>query len=73
MWSQSGEAARVVRLRARPGTEPLATKAQLAEHLQVCPRTIDRRVEAGMPCIRVGARAVRFRIADCEAWLEAQT
>jgi predicted DNA-binding transcriptional regulator AlpA len=72
MWSPSTEDGRVVRFRARPGSEPLATKAQLAEHLQVHPRTIDRRVEAGMPCIRVGARAVRFRISECEAWLEAQ-
>jgi hypothetical protein len=73
MWSPSAEGARVVAFRARPGSEPLATKVQLAEHLQVHPRTIDRRVGAGMPCIRVGSRAVRFRIADCEAWLEAQT
>jgi hypothetical protein len=68
----SAERGRVVPFRARPGSEPLATKAQLAAHLQVHPRTIERRVDAGMPCIRVGSRAVRFRIAECEAWLEAQ-
>jgi excisionase family DNA binding protein len=73
MWSPSAEEGRVVAFRARAGSEPLATKGQLAEHLQVHPRTIDRRVDAGMPCIRVGSRTVRFRIADCEAWLEAQT
>jgi excisionase family DNA binding protein len=73
MWSPSAESGRVLPFRGRRVSEPLATKAQLAEYLQVHPRTIDRRVEAGMPCIRVGSRAVRFRIADCEAWLEAQT
>jgi phage terminase Nu1 subunit (DNA packaging protein) len=63
----------LVRLPLRPGSEPLVTKAQLAEHLQVHPKTIERRVEAGTPCLRVGKRAVRFRIAECEAWLADQS
>jgi excisionase family DNA binding protein len=61
----------VIRLPTRLGSEPLATKYQLAEHLQVHPKTIERRVQAGMPCVRIG-QLVRFRIAECEAWLEAQ-
>lgn len=71
MWSPRADGGRVLPFRARSGSEPLATKAQLAEHLQVHPKTIERRVQAGMPCIRVG-HAVRFRIAECEAWLEEQ-
>jgi phage terminase Nu1 subunit (DNA packaging protein) len=63
----------LVRLPLRLGSEPLVTKARLAEHLQVHPKTIERRVEAGMPCLRVGKRAVRFRIAECEAWLADQS
>jgi hypothetical protein len=49
MSSPSDERGRVVPFRARPGSEPLATKAQLAAHLQVHARTIERRVDAGMP------------------------
>src|SRR4029077_14207006 len=37
-----------VRRPARLGREPLATKNQLAEHLQVHPKTIERRVHARM-------------------------
>ena len=69
-WTSEG--GRVLRFPGRPGSERLVTKAELAAHLQVHEKTIERRMASGMPCLRVGKRAVRFRISECEAWLEAQ-
>jgi len=67
--SDGGQILRFPRLAER---EPWITKAQLAAHLQVHEKSIERRVASGMPCLHVGKRAVRFRISECEAWLEAQ-
>lgn len=53
------------------GREPWATKGQLAEHFQVCEKTVDRWVKAGMPSLSGRGRTVRFRVGDCEAWLGA--
>jgi excisionase family DNA binding protein len=50
--------------------EGWVTKRQLAEHLQVSEKTVERWMAAGMPCLRQG-RSVRFRVSDCEAWLGA--
>lgn len=73
MGSGSADMGRLVLLPGRAGSEPWVTKAQLAAHLQVHEKSIERQVARGMPCFRVGKRTVRFRISVCEAWLEAQT
>lgn len=53
-------------------TDPLVTVADLARHLGVSAKHIYNLVNReGLPAIRVG-RAVRFRMADVEAWLSAQ-
>jgi hypothetical protein len=49
--------------------EGLVKKAALADHFQVSPRTVERWVADGMPCHRLGG-SVRYRISECEAWLE---
>lgn len=58
------------RIVAFPGTgrEPWATKRQLAEHFQVCEKTVERWMAAGMPCLRT-RRTVRFQVGACEDWL----
>ena len=71
--SSSRDYGHVVPFLGRSRVQPLVTKAELAAHLQVHPKTIERRVQDGMPCLRVGRRALRFRVAECEAWLEAQS
>jgi excisionase family DNA binding protein len=49
---------------------PLLTKEQLAAHWQVSERWIELRVKNdGLPHKRLG-RAIRFRLEDCERWLE---
>lgn len=53
--------------------EPWVTKAQLAEHLKVHEKTVERLVASGMPCLRPGRRAIRFCISECEAWLGARS
>jgi len=47
-----------------PPVDGLLTKRQLAEYLQVHPRTVTRKVTEGViPVIRIGS-AVRFRLSD---------
>jgi len=53
--------------------DPLITKRQLADYLQVHPRTITRLVaEKRIPCIKVGKSSVRFRLADVLDALEGK-
>jgi hypothetical protein len=49
--------------------EPMLTTAQLAAHLSVSVRHVERCAAAGMPSILVGARAKRYRADECLAWL----
>lgn len=49
--------------------EPWLTRRDLAEHLQVCVKTVDNLVAAGMPSIKPG-RFRRFRLSQVEPWLE---
>jgi excisionase family DNA binding protein len=65
--------ARVLRLSLAEDHEPWVTKTQLAEHLKVHEKTVERLVAKGMPCLRPGRRAIRFRISECEAWVGAQS
>src|SRR5690349_7323582 len=49
----------------------LVTTEQLAAHLGVSTRQVQRLVDAGLPQVPVGARAVRYDSAACVAWLQA--
>ena len=52
------------------GREPWQTKRQLAAHLQVSEKTVERWMAAGMPCLRGGrGRTIRFQVRECESWL----
>jgi hypothetical protein len=47
----------------------MLTAAQLATHMNVSVRHVERCAAAGMPSISVGARAKRYDPAACLAWL----
>lgn len=47
----------------------MLTAAQLAVHLGVSERHVQRCAAAGMPSITVGARAKRYDPVQCLAWL----
>jgi excisionase family DNA binding protein len=50
------------------------TKAELARHLQVCPRTVDYLMaRRKIPFIKLGGRLVRFRLGDVERALTRYT
>lgn len=57
-------------LRSIRSVEPLVTKPEIAALLSVHEDTVDEMRKAGMPCIRWGARLVRFRASECIAWFE---
>lgn len=69
--TRAAQHARVLRLPLAEDHEPWVTKAQLAAHLQVHEKTIERLVAKGMPCLRLSRRAIRFRVSACEAWMRA--
>lgn len=48
------------------------TRAELADHLGVSTKTIDRMLREGLPCHRFGRRLVRLRLAEAEDWLESR-
>jgi len=45
------------------------TRAELAAHLNVSTKTIDRMLREGMPSHRFGRRLVRLRLGEVEKWL----
>jgi hypothetical protein len=49
----------------------MLTTEQLAAHLGVSARQVQRLRGMGLPCVPVGARAVRYDAAACTAWLQA--
>lgn len=55
--------------------EAFVRKAEVARHFGVHPRTIERWVQFGMPVRKVGSAqgVVRFRLSECEHWLETQS
>ncbi|MDO8420690.1 MAG: helix-turn-helix domain-containing protein [Parvibaculum sp.] len=54
--------------------EPLLTEIQAAEFLNLSPRTLQAwRIKGGGPCFARLGRAVRYRQADLNQWLDAQT
>lgn len=50
----------------------MATKPEVSFMLKICPRTIERRIQAGTfpPGLKFG-RYVRWRVAELEVWLAA--
>jgi excisionase family DNA binding protein len=50
------------------------TREQLAEELEVSPRTLIRyELEPdGLPSVRIGAK-VRYRLSDVQAWIDRRT
>lgn len=70
--TRAAQRARVLRLPLAADREALVTKAQLAAHLQVHEKTIERLVAKGMPCLRLSRRAIRFRVSACETWMEVR-
>lgn len=49
----------------------LLTIHDVAEYLSVSPKTVQRLVRRGLPCVRLG-RVVRFRPADLLRFVEAR-
>lgn len=53
---------------------PLLTQADVARHLKVCPRTLQRMISVGEfpPPIPISPSRSRWRQADVDAWLEGR-
>jgi phage terminase Nu1 subunit (DNA packaging protein) len=58
----------VVPLRA----EPLVSQQQLATHLACSDRHVRELTRRGCPCVKLGQRAIRYRISEVEAWLRRE-
>ena len=70
MGSHGRDLENVIGFPGRRGLEPWWTKAQVARHLRVSERTVERWARDGMPCLRAGrGRTVRYRASEVEAWL----
>jgi excisionase family DNA binding protein len=48
------------------------SRAELADYLGVCVKTIDRNVREGCPSHTFGRRLRRFRVAEVERWLHGR-
>ena len=46
------------------------TKRQVADLLQLTPRTIDRLMARGLPHYKIGNQRARFAHAEISSWLE---
>lgn len=49
----------------------MLTTEQLAADLGISARQVQRLRGAGLPCVPVGARSIRYDAATCKAWLQA--
>jgi hypothetical protein len=49
----------------------MLTTEQIAAYFGISARQVQRLRGAGLPCLPVGARAVRYDAAACAAWLQA--
>ncbi len=47
-----------------------ATKAELAQELRVCKRTIDTLQTKGCPHIKIGARKILFDLEEVRDWIK---
>jgi len=50
----------------------LLTKAEIAKHLRFTTRTVEHWLTKGLPHLRLGNRATRFRVRDVEDFFAAQ-
>jgi excisionase family DNA binding protein len=48
------------------------SRAELADYLGVCVKTIDRNVREGCPSHTFGRRLRRFKVAEVERWLRGR-
>lgn len=71
--TRAAQRARVLRLPLAEDHEPWVTKAQMAAHLKVHEKTVERLVVKGMPCLRLSRRTIRFRVSVCETWMGARS
>lgn len=58
-----------------PTPTTLLTTTEAAAHIGVAPSTLAHWRSAGEPhppAVRLGRRSLRYRVADLDAWLEAQ-
>jgi excisionase family DNA binding protein len=56
------------------GSQPLWRVPEVAERLNVSPKTIYKYVATdGLPCIRLRNRTLRFSPQQVQGWLEART
>lgn len=54
-------------------TEPLKTALEVSKHLRMSERWVRQQAnESDMPHFRMGEKALRFRLSEVEAWLEAR-
>lgn len=51
---------------------PLFTEAQAAAHLSLCPRTLRKAREAGDLTYVLFGRAIRYTLADLEAFIDSR-
>ena len=49
----------------------LLSAAELAEHYGICRASVYNLLNQGLPSIKIG-RSRRFRLAEVDAWLDAQ-
>jgi hypothetical protein len=58
---------------AASDSEPWVTKAEIAKHLGVTPRTVNRYMQLGMPYSRRFENSPpRFRISEVDAWMQSR-
>lgn len=60
------------RAQSRRHGEQWLSKQQIADHLGFSTRWVEKRVNDGMPHMRMGGR-LRFQVSVVEAWLEEGT
>jgi hypothetical protein len=56
--------------RVANGREQPANSNQAAAHFQITTRTLANWRKAGLPYWRINPRNYRYRLSDCENWLE---
>lgn len=59
----------VVHFPTRISAEPFYSRKDIADHLDVSTKTVDRHVARGCPSYKIG-RCRRFKLSEVELWLE---
>lgn len=50
----------------------MLTKIELAEHLKVSKRTIERAMDNGMPYYKLNDHTVRFELEEVKSWMKGE-